>query len=173
MTGYGTLTVENTTVYARNFITLRADYGSFWRGNIVIRNSTFIPAAGGKIAAASIISGNYADHHNFGYACYMPENIFVENLTVRDGNYNNKYKGLSVFSIFNEKIHKDRKYTEVYPSIKPKQVIVKGIKIASEKKLTLSSNKYMFKGVKFVNEDRKQRTKERSKTQTNGRTTKQ
>ena len=173
VTGYGTLTVENTTVYARNFITLRADYGSFWRGNIVIRNSTFIPAAGGKIAAASIISGNYADHHNFGYACYMPENIFVENLTVRDGNYNNKYKGLSVFSIFNEKIHKDRKYTEVYPSIKPKQVIVKGIKIASEKKLTLSSNKYMFKGVKFVNEDRKQRTKERSKTQTNGRTTKQ
>lgn len=166
VTGYGTLTVENTTVYAWNFITLRADYGSFWRGNIKISNSTFIPAAGKKIANAAIISGNYADHHNFGYACYMPENVLVENLTVRDGNHLPGYKGLSVFSMFNVKLHNNRKYKEIYPSIKPGQVTVKGIKTASNKKIALSPNKYMFKNVKFVDEDRKQRSKERSQAQT-------
>ena len=165
VTGYGTLRVENTTVYARNFITLRPDYGSFWRGNIEIRNSTFIPAAGGKIAAAAIIYGNYSDHHNFGYACSMPTNVLVENLTVRDGNHTPKYKGLSVFSVFNEKTANDRKYTEVYPTAKPQLVTVRGIKTASGKYTSLSPNKNMFKGVKFVDEDRKQRVKENARTQ--------
>ena len=165
VTGYGTLRVENSTVYARNFISLRPDYGSFWRGNIVIRNSTFIPAAGGKISTAAIIYGNYADQHNFGYTCYMPENVLVENLNVRDGNHTPKYKGISVFSEFNKNTANDRKYKEHYPAVKPKQITVRGIKSASGKYTSLSPNKYLFKGVKFVDEDRKQRNKERSQTQ--------
>ena len=44
--GTGILTVENSKVYGRTFINLRTDYGSTWQGDIIIRNSIFVPAGG-------------------------------------------------------------------------------------------------------------------------------
>ena len=42
--GFGTLLVENSTIRSRNaMVSLRSDYGSSWKGDIVIRNCTFAP----------------------------------------------------------------------------------------------------------------------------------
>ena len=159
VTGYGRLLVENTTVYGGNFIVLRRDYGSFWRGNIVIRNSKFIPSAGKKINQAAVINGYHQDDHHFGYTCYMPEKIFIDGLTVRDGNHSYKYKGVSIFSDFNSNYLKNKKYKEVYPSVKPQEVTVKNLTSASNKRYDLSPNRVMFKGVKLIDEARKQQNK--------------
>ena len=54
--GSGTFIVENCTIYGRNLINLRSDYGSTWQGEFIIRNCIFIPADGRK-TNASLIGG--------------------------------------------------------------------------------------------------------------------
>lgn len=162
VTGYGNLLVENSTVYGRYFIGLRQDYGSFWRGNITVRNSTFIPSAGSRIANTAIIGGYNYDNHYFGYICHLPENVLIDNLHVRDGNHRSNYSGAAVFSVFNNNYLKDKKYKEVYPTVKPKEVRIRKVVSASGKNIDLSANKYMFKGVKFVNEDKKQAARQKT-----------
>ena len=169
VTGYGKLLVEKSTVYGRYFITLRQDYGSFWRGDVIIRNCTFIPSPGRKISNTAIIGGYHNDHHNFGYICSLPANIFIDGLDVRDGNHAKNYKGVNVFSVFNSNYIKNKKYKELYPITKPKQVVSKKFTCASGKYLSLSSNKAMFRGVKFSDEARKKRAKEYSQQQKNAK----
>ena len=56
--GHGTALIENTTVYSKNFITLRSDYGSTWNGDVVIRNCKYIPLNGEKCDAVLIGGSN-------------------------------------------------------------------------------------------------------------------
>ena len=51
--GTGVLTVENSTIHGRNLVNLRNDYGSTWEGEIVIRNSVFVPAGGRPVSAST------------------------------------------------------------------------------------------------------------------------
>ena len=60
-----------------NLVNLRNDYGSTWEGEIVIRNSVFVPA-GGRPVSASLIGGRNSGNHDFGYTAYMPERITIE-----------------------------------------------------------------------------------------------
>jgi len=143
--GCGVLTVENTTVYARNLINLRADYGSTWQGEILIRNCIFIPAAGKRISA-SLINGSYSGQHDFGYTCYMPETITIENLKIDDSNHPKQYDGPTIFSDFNPQ-RKNQSYHEKFPYVLTKKVILKNVTTTSGKKLRLSDNASMFKGV--------------------------
>ena len=64
---------------------------------------------------------------------------------------------------------KNKKYKELYPITKPKQVVSKKFTCASGKYLSLSSNKAMFRGVKFSDEARKKRAKEYSQQQKNAK----
>ena len=54
---------------------------------------------------------------------------------------------------------KNKKYKEVYPSVKPQEVTVKNLTSASNKRYDLSPNRVMFKGVKLNDEARKQQNK--------------
>ncbi len=90
--GSGVFTVENSTVRGRSFINLRSDYGSTWQGELVIRNCVFVPA-GCKTTSASLIGGSYSGQHDFGYTCYMPERITIENLRIDDSNHPADYRG--------------------------------------------------------------------------------
>jgi len=65
--GSGTLRVENTTVHAQNFISLRKDYGSSWQGNIIIKNAVFAPINHKEKSNLELIDGSYSGNHNFGY----------------------------------------------------------------------------------------------------------
>ena len=144
--GGGTFTVENSTIYGRNLINLRSDYGSTWEGEFFIRNCTFVPA-GGRPVSASLIGGSYSGQQDFGYTCYMPERITIENLHIDDSKHPEDYKGPAIFADFNP-LMTDESYLEKFPYVGTREVILRNITIASGKTLRLSDNSFMFKDVK-------------------------
>jgi len=148
--GSGTFTVENSTFYGRSLINLRSDYGSTWQGEFLIRNCIFVPA-GGRPISASLIGGSYSGQHDFGYTCYMPERITIENLHIDDSKHPADYQGPAIFANFNPKMT-DESYLEKFPYVRTREVILRNVTIASGKTLRLSDNPFMFRDVK-VNSD--------------------
>jgi hypothetical protein len=149
--GSGTFTVENCTIYGSNLINLRSDYGSTWQGEFLIRNCIFVPA-GGRTTSVNLIGGSYSGQHDFGYTCYMPERITIENLRIDDSKHPDDYKGPAIFADFNPKMTSDS-YVEKFPYVRTREVILRNVTIASGKTLRLSDNLFIFKNVK-VNSDR-------------------
>lgn len=145
--GSGLLTIENSTIRGRSFVNLRPDYGSTWQGEIVIRNCVFVPA-GGKPSNASLISGSYSGQHNFGYICYMPERITIENLRIDDSRHPDNYQGPAIFANFNPQMTGNT-YQEKFPYVKTKEVILRNVTTVSKKALRVSDNPFMFKDVKI------------------------
>jgi hypothetical protein len=148
--GSGTFTVENSTIRGRTLINLRSDYGSTWQGEFIIRNCVFVPA-GGRPTNASLIGGSYSGQHDFGYTCYMPERIIIENLKIDDSNHPEGYQGPAIFANFNPKMTDDS-YVEKFPYVKTREVILKNVTTTSGKTLRISDNPFMFKGVKVISE---------------------
>jgi hypothetical protein len=148
--GSGTFIVENSTIYARNLINLRSDYGSTWQGEFLIRNCVFVPA-GSRTTSVSLIGGSYSGQHDFGYICYMPERITIENLRIDDSKYTDNYKGPAIFADFNPEMTNDS-YMEKFPYVRTREVILRNVIIVSGKTLRLSDNPFIFKDVK-VNSD--------------------
>lgn len=147
--GSGVLTVENCTIYGRNLVNLRSDYGSTWQGEFVIRNCVFVPA-GGNPTSASLIGGANSGQHDFGYICYMPERITIENLQIKDSNHPENYQGPAIFSNFNPEMT-DASYQEKFPFVRTKEVMLKNVSTASGKTLRVSDNPFLFKDVKVDN----------------------
>ena len=148
--GSGTFTVENSTIRGGSFINLRSDYGSTWQGEFIIRNCVFVPS-GGRPVSASLIGGSYSGQHNFGYTCYMPERIIIENLKIDDTNHPENYQGPAIFANFNPDMTDDS-YVEKFPYVKTREVILRNVTTSSGKTLRLSENLFMFKGVKVITE---------------------
>ena len=146
--GSGTFIVENSTIYGRTLINLRSDYGSTWQGEVIVRNCTFVPA-GGKPVSASLIGGSNSGQHDFGYTCYMPEKITIENLRIDDSNHPDNYQGPAIFANFNPKMTDDS-YVELFPYIKTREVILRNVTTYSGKTLRLSDNPFMFREVKIT-----------------------
>jgi hypothetical protein len=146
--GSGVFTVENTTVRGRTFINLRSDYGSTWQGEFIIRNCVFVPSDG-RSTTASLIGGSYSGQHDFGYTCYMPEQITIDSLYINDSNHPEGYQGPAIFSNFNLDFT-DGSYVEKYPYVKTKKVILNNVTTASGKILRLSDNPFMFKDVEVI-----------------------
>lgn len=148
--GSGIFTVENSTIYGRNIINLRSDYGSTWQGEFIIRNCTFVPA-GGRPVSASLIGGSWSGQHDFGYTCYMPERIIIENLLIDDSGHPENYDGPAIFADFNPEMTDDSR-TETYPYIRTREVILRNVSTASGKNLRISDNPYMFREVRIKSE---------------------
>lgn len=144
--GSGLLLVENSTIRGRSLVNLRPDYGSTWQGEFVIRNCVFVPADGKPISAA-LISGSYSGQHDFGYTCYMPERITIDNLRIDDSRHPENYQGAAIFANFNPQMT-DTSYREKFPYVLPKEVILRNITTASGKALRISDNPFMFRNVK-------------------------
>ena len=146
--GSGVLTVENCTIYGRNLVNLRSDYGSTWQGEFFIRNCVFVPAGGSPISA-SLIGGANASDHDFGYTCYMPERISIENLKIDDSNHPENYQGPAIFSNFNPQMT-DSSYQEKFPFVRTREVLLKNVTVSSGKALRVSDNPFLFKDVKVT-----------------------
>ena len=144
--GSGIFTVENSTIYGRNLVSLRSDYGSTWQGELFIRNCTFVPA-GGRPISASLIGGSNSGKHDFGYTCYMPERITIEGLYIDDSKHPVEYHGPTIFAKFNADMTDDS-YQETFPHVRTREVILKKVTNASGKPLRLSDNTFIFKDVK-------------------------
>ncbi len=120
--GYGLFLLENTVVHNNCLIYLRVDYGAFWRGNILIRNCTLVPRD--KNCTPCIISGNYTGKHDFGYQCFMPNEVRVNGLKIMDG-AGRKYNGPCVFDNFNYEFKPG--YVEKYPYVRTQRVILQNV----------------------------------------------
>lgn len=147
--GEGLLLIENTKVIGANrIVNLRDDYGSTWNGELIIRNCEFTPK-GSNLSTLSIILGKNEGQHDFGYVCYMPERITIENLIINDSNTSSNYKGPTIFGNFNPK-KKDESYVEKFPYIVTKELNIKNITTASGKPYRISDNEFMFKDLKVT-----------------------
>ena len=130
---------------------LRSDYGSTWQGEFIFRDCTFIPN-NGRSTSPTLINGSYSGNHDFGYTCYMPERITIENLHIDDSNHPEGYNGPAIFRDFNSE-NTDDSYQEQFPYVKTKEVIMKNVTLSSEKKIRLSDNPFMFKDVKVTTQE--------------------
>ncbi|MGD1889606.1 MAG: hypothetical protein ACFB15_03235 [Cyclobacteriaceae bacterium] len=146
--GTGTLTIENSTIRGRSLVNLRSDYGSTWQGEFNIRDCTFVPH-GGRPGNVSLISGSYSGQHDFGYTCYMPEKIIIENLHIDDSNPPENYQGPAIFTDFNPDMT-DSSYQEKFPYVKTEKVILQNVTTESGMDVRLSDNLYMFNNVEVI-----------------------
>ena len=144
--GSGMLLVENSTIRGRSIVNLRSDYGSTWQGELVIRNCVFVPL-NGKPGNVSLISGSYSGQHDFGYTCYMPQKITIENLRIDDSRHPENYQGPAIFTNFNPEM-KDDSFQEKFPYVKTKEVVLRNVTTASGKAVRVSDNAFMFKDVR-------------------------
>jgi len=148
--GSGTLTVENTTINARRLINLRQDYGSTWQGEFIIRDCIFNFVPGDdKSTSAILIGGSNSGQHDFGYTCYMPERITIENLHVDDSNHPKDYQGPAIFGDLNPQMMDDS-YKEKFPYFITREVVLRNVTTASGNELIISDNPFMFKDVKVA-----------------------
>ena len=97
--GSGTLLLENCIVHRKSLIALRSDYGSSWEGDIIVRNCRLIIPE--KAKNVSILRGFNDGKHDFGYTCYLPKRIDIENLFIDDSRVSDKdYQGPLIFGKF-------------------------------------------------------------------------
>jgi len=154
--GFGMLLVEDSTIYCNNFVSLRSDYGSTWKGDAVIRNCTWVPNPGKSLTTGtySIINGSNNETHDFGYTCYMPQNITIENLHVDDSKATSAFKGVYLFSNVNPK-HTSEAYeaSVPHPYVTPKKITISGFTSETGKKWNISKNEFMFRNVEIIDLD--------------------
>ncbi len=105
VTGGGTLLVENVVTYAKaggwfnRFVTLRSDYGSFFYGDVIIKDSVMYTERGINY----VIAADWYDW-NFGYECRYPKTVTIDNVRlvtdtdVLAANKDYDHKCLYVFS---------------------------------------------------------------------------
>lgn len=168
--GFGDLTIERVTSYAKHFVNLRRDYGSFWMGDITITDCVWKLAEGNY--APRLIFTNYIPNppHPYGfdpieedgttYYCTMPTNVTLTRFTLDASRVtSDTLYGTSGFQIFTNPImnletvvndaylHDEEKYT--YPLRITKKVTVSDF--------TLVRNpihaETVFKGISVKNVD--------------------
>ena len=86
--GSGDFLGENLEVLdASELVWLRNDYGSTWKGNIVINGATFTPkittASSGHGDDLKLIQSQYNSSLNYGLASYFPA-VYMKNITIRN-----------------------------------------------------------------------------------------
>ncbi len=88
--GAGTILLENVTVYTDGNhagIVLRLDYGSTWNGDVIINGLTLRSSENTHII--SLIKVTYINHY-FGFDCYLPRKVELNNIKVVQYGYEMK-----------------------------------------------------------------------------------
>jgi hypothetical protein len=78
------LIVEDSTIHSQRLIKFRADYGATWDGDVLVRNSRWVPPRTDRGPVAMFGVQNDGTH-DFGYTSSMPTHIWIEGLTIDDG----------------------------------------------------------------------------------------
>lgn len=123
--GAGTLYINNVKRLSGNhFLQLRTDYGSTWKGDIVINDCSFTPSG----STAYLIQAEWTDH-DFGYQCYLPQTVTISNFNVETNAKCYVFSSFANVTLATMKISKN-------PCILPENVIVQNVLTP----LQLSSN---------------------------------
>ena len=83
--GDGLITIENCTLYldgSRTAIQLRSDYGATWRGDVYMKDVDLKYEMKTKDRYNFSLISSAWKNHDFGYTCYLPQNIHVENVNM-------------------------------------------------------------------------------------------
>jgi hypothetical protein len=81
VTGSGLLWVENTTVrHGSRFIEFREDWGSTWNGDVVVKNSVFIPT--GNANRLTVIYYQNDGKFDFAFETFMPQRVAIDGLRI-------------------------------------------------------------------------------------------
>ena len=136
--GHGTLTVEDTTACGVSFVNLRPDYGSTWKGDVIIRRCRWLPFP--KENGNSLIGGSYHGGHDFGFPCYMPRTVTIEDLAVED----EKCSAIHILGNITP-ANTDDSFSYTYPYRITEKVLARGIRTASGRPWALSRNMYMYR----------------------------
>lgn len=142
--GRGLLLVEDSTLHGNSLISLRADYGSTWDGEVVVRNSRWIPPAGR--GGLSMFSLSNDGTHDFGYECFMPRTIRIEGLTVDDASRPADGPGIAYF---NDPLGAPRA-DRPFPYRLTERIEVTGLKTARGLPLRVSDNAELAAAVTVV-----------------------
>jgi len=108
--GFGECTIENTTFACSRTVTLRPDYGSSFRGRLVMRNCVWIPTSKGSSACLEIIKASNSGDHNFGYPCSMPYEIVIDGLTIDDAHIDAPELYYSILPNYDSEYAKENPY---------------------------------------------------------------
>jgi hypothetical protein len=95
--GRGHLMIEDSTLHGDSLVSFRQDYGSTWAGEIIVRNSRWIPPAG-RDGSPVMFRMNNDGMHDFGYPCSMPRVIRIEGLFVDDSMRAEGAPGITFFT---------------------------------------------------------------------------
>lgn len=117
--GNGTFLIEDTTAYGYAFVNLREDFGSSWRGDMIIKNCTWHPLGESR----SIFSASNDGHHFFGYDCYITENVTIDGFEIAEDSPDDR-----PLFIFNDYAKNAADRATPYPPIPPLSVKVSNIR---------------------------------------------
>ncbi len=146
--GRGHLLVENSTLHGGSLINFRADYGSTWDGDVVIRNSRWIPNDTGSNRLFLLNTSNDG-MHDFGYTCFMPRQVTIDGLLVDDSKQSKKYNELFFFSDPDgSKASKD--VNRPFPYERCQKLSVQGLTVTSGKKPRICPNDQIEKSVNLT-----------------------
>ncbi len=132
LTGGGTLRIENVTrrcvkdsTFFNRFVTLREDYGSFFNGDIIIKNSTLYTSRGINY----VVAASWYDF-DFGYACRFPTTITLDNVQMvyNDDVEGYKHPCLYVFSHITKTDTLEAAKASKNPPVLTEKVIIKNNK---------------------------------------------
>ena len=152
--GFGTFLVEDTEAYGGAMVGLRGDYGSTWRGDIIIKNSVWKPMGAGR----SIFAGTNDGRHDFGYECFMPQHVVIDGLTIIENDQADPSVPLTIFNDYGRAIRWMSLTEELPPEdaprpfmpVPPVSVEVKNIR--TEREVQLCEKPALMPDTKFTRE---------------------
>lgn len=147
LTGFGTFLIENSTVNDWRLIDLRPDYGSTWRGEIIIRNCRLLTPKGWR-GTPVVLNGSNNGQHDFGYTTYMPERLIIDGLEIEDSGRPDTYRGPAALGNFNPGYKEGVQLP--HPQAIIREVHYRNVESTSGKPLRLSDNPEMFTDVEFI-----------------------
>ena len=145
--GFGHFLYENGTNHGNRFFLLRGDYGSFFKGDVVIRNAVWdaIPRADG---CAYFFNATNSGTHDFGYTCEMPKHILLENVVIDDS----RMAEDKIPYLFNSYC-KDAESEKPFPYGLPETITLKNMRTKSGKPVEIFEDARFYEGVRVIVED--------------------
>lgn len=140
--GFGEMLIENVTIIRHeSFINLRADYGCFFDGKVIIRNCTWKPS-GEKYR---VFTAYNVGDHDFGYKCMMPE-IIIDGLYIDDSGCTDTRNDVVLFANYDP----DFKEGKPFPYYSCEKLTANGVKTKSGRPVIVCEDEKLYPHVKNV-----------------------
>ena len=141
--GYGEALLENCKMSGPYIFALRSDYGSFWNGNITLKDCTWVVNA--KDKAATFTANNTGDH-DFGYPCAMPTVYTIDGLEIIANNIPEDGH-IRVFTNYDRTFGDGNK---PFPYKPTEKLILKNIRITDGWTLELAESPELLPGLEVI-----------------------